>query len=44
MGYGFATQIVDWDGDGRLQPVIYDRRYLWVFDPRSAFNGRPRPA
>jgi hypothetical protein len=33
MGYGFATQSVNWDSDDRLQPVIYDRRYLWVFDP-----------
>ena len=31
MGYGFATQIVDWDGDGTMSAVIYDRRHLWVF-------------
>jgi len=31
MGYGFATKIVDWDGDGQMHAVIYDRRHLWVF-------------
>ena len=31
MGYGFATKLVDWHGDGVRRPVIYDRRYLWVF-------------
>jgi hypothetical protein len=29
-GYGFATKIVDGDGDGVNEAVIYDRRYLWV--------------
>jgi len=33
MGYGFATQIVDWGGDGVMQAVVYDRRHLWVFPP-----------
>jgi hypothetical protein len=31
LGYGFATKIVDWDGDGVNEAVIYDRRYLWVY-------------
>ncbi|HPM79861.1 MAG TPA: hypothetical protein PLF81_04150 [Candidatus Anammoximicrobium sp.] len=31
LGYGFATKIVDWDGDGANEAVIYDRRYLWVY-------------
>ena len=31
LGYGFATKIVDWDGDGVKEAVIYDRRYLWVY-------------
>ena len=31
MGYGFATQIVDWHGDGQMKAAIYDRRHLWVF-------------
>ncbi|MBT3382011.1 MAG: hypothetical protein HN742_26210 [Lentisphaerae bacterium] len=31
MGYGFATKIVDWNGDGNPEAVIYDRRYLWSF-------------
>lgn len=31
MGYGYATKVVDWEGNGALEPVIYDRRYLWVF-------------
>jgi hypothetical protein len=31
LGYGFATKIVDWDGDGANEAVIYDRRFLWVF-------------
>ncbi|MCX7886680.1 MAG: hypothetical protein N3B01_05400 [Verrucomicrobiae bacterium] len=33
LGYGFATQVVDWDGDGTNDAVIYDRRYLWVYNP-----------
>ena len=33
VGYGFATQIVDWDGDGAMKAVVYDRRHLWVFAP-----------
>lgn len=33
MGYGFATQVVDWDGDRVMQAVVYDRRHLWVFPP-----------
>jgi hypothetical protein len=33
LGYGFATKIVDWDGDGVKEAVIYDRRYLWVYRP-----------
>lgn len=33
LGYGFATQALDWDGDGNLEALIYDRRYLWVFRP-----------
>ena len=33
MGYGFATQIVDWFGTGIPHAVIYDRRHLWVFPP-----------
>lgn len=31
LGYGFATKIVDWDADGALEAVIYDRRWLWVY-------------
>ncbi len=31
MGYGFGAQMVDWNGDGSLRAVIYDRRRLWVF-------------
>ncbi len=31
LGYGFATKIVDWDGDGQREAVIYDRRWLWVY-------------
>ena len=31
MGYGFATKILDWDGDGLKEAVIYDRRYVWVY-------------
>lgn len=31
LGYGFATKILDWDGDGVNEAVIYDRRYLWVY-------------
>jgi outer membrane protein assembly factor BamB len=38
MGYGFGTQMVDWYGDGRQWPVVYDRRFLWCFapDPRTS--------
>ncbi|MBM3861298.1 MAG: hypothetical protein FJ395_16850 [Verrucomicrobia bacterium] len=35
LGYGFATKIVDWDGDGVNDAVIYDRRYLWVYNPTN---------
>lgn len=35
LGYGFATKIVDWDGDGMREAVIYDRRYLWVYRAES---------
>jgi hypothetical protein len=31
LGYGFATKVLDWDGDGNLEALVYDRRYLWVF-------------
>ncbi|OGV74983.1 MAG: hypothetical protein A3K19_12060 [Lentisphaerae bacterium RIFOXYB12_FULL_65_16] len=31
MGYGFGTQIVDWNGDGKPCAVVYDRRHLWMF-------------
>lgn len=31
MGYGFGTQVVDWEGDGTRKAIIYDRRFLWVF-------------
>jgi outer membrane protein assembly factor BamB len=31
LGYGFATKIVDWDGDGRPEAVVFDRRWLWVY-------------
>lgn len=31
LGYGFAVKMVDWDGDGRNEAVIYDRRFLWVY-------------
>ncbi|MBM4079646.1 MAG: hypothetical protein FJ278_08095 [Planctomycetes bacterium] len=33
LGYGFATQVLDWDGDGVKEAVVYDRRYLWVYRP-----------
>jgi len=32
-GYGFGTQVLDCNGDGVKEAVIYDRRYLWVFAP-----------
>ena len=41
LGYGFATQIVDWHGDGNPEVVIYDRRYLWSF-PYPAREGQRR--
>jgi hypothetical protein len=31
MGFGFAVQAVDIDGDGRQEILIYDRRTLWVY-------------
>jgi hypothetical protein len=31
MGYGFGTQIVDWNSDGAPHAVVYDRRNLWMF-------------
>ena len=31
-GYGFALQIVDVEGDGCRKAVIYNRRFLWVYD------------
>ena len=31
MGYGFATQMVDWNGDGIMEAVVYDRQHLWAF-------------
>lgn len=31
FGYGYATRVMDWDGDGQAEVLIYDRRYLWVF-------------
>ncbi len=42
LGYGFATKIVDWDGDGVNEAVIYDRRYLWVYRAEEA-DRVPRP-
>jgi len=36
LGYGFATKIVDWDGDGVKEAAIYDRRYLWVYRPMES--------
>jgi len=36
LGYGFATKILDWDGDGINDAVIYDRRYLWVYRPTES--------
>jgi hypothetical protein len=35
LGYGFATKVLDWDGDGRAEALVYDRRYLWVFKPSA---------
>ena len=31
IGYGFALQSIDIDGDGEKEAVIYDRRFLWVY-------------
>jgi hypothetical protein len=31
LGYSYAMQAVDIDGDGRDEAVIYDRRFLWVY-------------
>ena len=31
MGYGYATKIVDWAGNGTPHAVIYDRRHLWAY-------------
>ena len=42
MGFGFATQIVDWTGDGTPHAVIYDRRRLWVFPPPETTQARSR--
>jgi hypothetical protein len=36
LGYGFATQVLDWNGDGLMEAVVYDRRYLWVFPPKPS--------
>lgn len=33
LGYGFATKVLDWDGDGVNDAIIHDRRYLWVYSP-----------
>jgi hypothetical protein len=31
IGYGYAMQAHDTDGDGQVEAIVYDRRGLWVY-------------